>query len=109
MKKINKIQLALIIVMSIVKINAQVVTLTKGGESSSKQTIGSEAVNFLANGDHYFFEVYMERAMMNYRLQSFDSKGGFLTDSLVNRTLKIYSMPAQNPSSRHSSRPYDEY
>lgn len=37
------------------------------------------------------------------------SKGGFLTDSLVNRTLKIYSMPAQSPSSRHSSRPYDEY
>ena len=91
MKKINKIQLALIIAMSIVKINAQVVTLTKGGESSSKQTIGSEAVNFLANGDHYFFDVYMERAVMNYRLQSFDSKGSFLTNTLLDINVGVFN------------------
>jgi hypothetical protein len=36
-------------------------------------------------------------------------KGGFLTDSLVNRTLKIYSMPRSNPSSRVGNRLYDEY
>jgi hypothetical protein len=36
-------------------------------------------------------------------------KGGFLTDSLVNRTLKIYSMPRSNPSSRVGNRLHDEY
>jgi hypothetical protein len=36
------------------------------------------------------------------------SKGGYLTDSLVSRTLKIYSIPSQNPSSRVPKRPFDE-
>ena len=38
-----------------------------------------------------------------------NSKGGFLTDSLVKRTLKIHSMPGPNPSSRVPKRLYDEY
>ena len=38
-----------------------------------------------------------------------NSKGGFLTDSLVKRTLKIYSMPGLNPSSRVANRLNDEY
>lgn len=38
-----------------------------------------------------------------------NTKGGFLTDSLVKRTLKIYSMPGPNPSSRVSNRLYDDY
>jgi len=38
-----------------------------------------------------------------------NSKGGFLTDSLVKRTLKIYSLPRPNPSSTIPKRLYDEY
>ena len=38
-----------------------------------------------------------------------NTKGGFLTDSLVKRTLKIYSMPGSNPSSRLANRLHDEY
>ncbi len=38
-----------------------------------------------------------------------NTKGGFLTDSLVKRTLKIYSMPGPNPSSRVPKRLHDEY
>jgi hypothetical protein len=38
-----------------------------------------------------------------------NTKGGFLTGSLVKRTLKIYSMPGSNPSSRVPNRPYDDY
>jgi hypothetical protein len=38
-----------------------------------------------------------------------NSKGGFLTDSLVKRTLKIYSLPRPNPSSTVPNRTYDEY
>ena len=38
-----------------------------------------------------------------------NSKGGFLTDSLVKRTLKIYSFPGPKPSSMIPSRLYDEY
>ena len=38
-----------------------------------------------------------------------NSKGGFLTDSLVRRTLKIYSMPGSDPSSRLVNRLHDEY
>jgi len=37
------------------------------------------------------------------------TKGGFLTDSLVKRTLKIYSMPGLNPSSRLANRLHDEH
>jgi len=37
------------------------------------------------------------------------TKGGFLTDSLVKRTLKIYSLPGLNPSSRAPNRLYDDY
>ncbi len=36
-------------------------------------------------------------------------RGGFLTDSLVKRTLKIYSLPGPNPSSRVANRLYDEF
>jgi hypothetical protein len=38
-----------------------------------------------------------------------NTKGGFLTDSLVNRTLKIYSMPRSNSSPSVGNRLYDEY
>ncbi len=38
-----------------------------------------------------------------------NAKGGFLTDSLVKRTLKIYSMPGPNPSSSVPKRLHDEY
>ena len=38
-----------------------------------------------------------------------NSKGGYLTDSLLKRTLKIYSMPSQNPSIRLPNRSYDQY
>lgn len=38
-----------------------------------------------------------------------NTKGGFLTDSLVKRTLKIYSLPGLNPSSRAPNRLYDDY
>ena len=45
-----------------------------------------------------------------YELQKIlNSKGGFLTDSLAKRTLKIYSMPGQNPSPRVPKRLYEEY
>ena len=38
-----------------------------------------------------------------------NSNGGFLTDSLVKRTLKIHSMPGPNPSSRVPKRLHDDY
>ena len=37
------------------------------------------------------------------------SKGGFLTDSPMKRTLKIYSFPGLNPSPRVSNRLHDDY
>jgi hypothetical protein len=83
MKHLKKIQLGFCLALSTVTLTAQVVTLAKGGQTEIKQVIGSDPVNFFANGDHYFFEVYMERAMMNYHLQSFDSKGGFLANTAL--------------------------
>jgi hypothetical protein len=36
-------------------------------------------------------------------------KGGFLTDSLIKRTLKTYSMPGPNPNSRLSEKYFGDY
>ena len=38
-----------------------------------------------------------------------NTKGGFLTDSLLKRTLKIYTMPNQNPTSRFTEKFIEDY
>jgi len=59
-------------------LQAQNLTITKGGQAPAEMIKNTTPVTFTLNGDHYFIAKYYDKSIMNYHLQSFDSKGGFI-------------------------------
>ncbi|MDQ3049221.1 MAG: hypothetical protein M3R27_16870, partial [Bacteroidota bacterium] len=80
MKHVNFALLSAVLMLS-ANAFAQKVTITKGGQASVVQKSGSDAINLMVNGDHYFFTEYTERGTVSYDMQSFDSKGSSIADT----------------------------
>lgn len=58
--------------------NAQTVTVTPGGTLPFKLINDSKPLNYLIDGNHYFFSEHYAKGTMNYYMQSFDNNGGAL-------------------------------
>lgn len=71
------------LLFSAFSVESQNVTITRGGQTKMALVKSSEPNNFIAGGDHYFFTEYTEHAVRTYHLQSFDSKGAFLADAVL--------------------------
>jgi len=71
----------LLMIASSVQVNAQKLTLTRSGQSTFKMIKQSNEETFYVNDNYYFITSYMESAVMNYYLQSFDKDGGILAST----------------------------
>src|SRR4030095_1724174 len=63
------------------QVNAQKVTLKVSGQSDFKQIKQSNESTYWVNDNYYFITYYMDKAVMNYYLQSFDKDGGSLAST----------------------------
>ncbi len=74
-----------------IPVNAQKVTLTPSGQSTFKRIKQSDEYTFLVNDNYYFITSYMERAVMNYYLQSFDKDGGNLASTPLEVNMGVFN------------------
>jgi hypothetical protein len=80
MKHFKSILFSMSVVFMGYSAQAQKITLTKGGQTASDKEKGTEPLNFISNGDHYFMSKYFAKGIMNFELRSFDGKGQPLTN-----------------------------
>ena len=73
----------LFVAASAFSLNAQNVTLFRGGQAPNQLIKNTTPISFMLNGDHYFINRYYDKSMMNYHLQSFNSKGIYIEDKNI--------------------------
>lgn len=84
MKQFNTLLYSLAIAFTFTA-QAQKVTITQGDKTLNDQEKNTENLNFISGGDHYFIIKYFSKAVMNFELKSFDSKG----QALKNKKLEV--------------------
>ena len=64
MKHFKSILFSMSVLMIGYSAQAQKLTLTKGGQTANDQEKGTDPLNFISNGDHYFIIKYFAKAIM---------------------------------------------
>lgn len=72
---------ALGLICSAVTLSAQKITMTPGNRLAFTPVKESKPLNFVLNGNHYFFNEYYKNSTTNYYMQSFDNTGRSLSNA----------------------------
>jgi hypothetical protein len=91
MNLLKKTTIAISLLVSVNEFTAQNISIAKGGQTPSKIVKGSDVLNFMSGGNHYFFTTYSERAVMQYHMQSFDNGGALLADKTLEVKVGVFN------------------